>query len=97
LIGAISEQSQIKRDMHCQDNLQIQRGTHSAPGSFNDAIELFGLDVSKLRLMDASVATFGSKNEFEIPLIGKTGSIVEAKFDLDSGHLELRVASNSCE
>jgi hypothetical protein len=82
LIGAISNQSQAKSDMKGGNNYRIQRGTHSAPCSFNDAIELFGPDLSKLRLMNASVATFKSDRQFEIPRTGERGFIVEAKVDL---------------
>ena len=45
-------------------------------------LEWFGPDVPKLRLIDASAATFSSKNQFEIPRMGKTGFVVEATVDL---------------
>jgi hypothetical protein len=83
-IGAISEQSQTKCDLNGGHNLKIQRGTHSAPCSFNDVIEWFGPNVTKLRLVDASVAIFESENQFEIPRIGERGFVVEAKLDLPS-------------
>jgi hypothetical protein len=59
--------------------LNIQRGTHSEPCSFNDVIEWFGPDVPKLRLIDASAATFQSDNQFEIPRTGKKGSLLKQK------------------
>jgi hypothetical protein len=82
MIGAISDQSQAKCDLAGGDNSGIQRGTHSAPCSFNDVIELFGPDVSKLRLIDASAATFKSKNQFEIPRTGEKGFVVQVQVDL---------------
>lgn len=81
-IGAISEQSQTECDLGGGHNLKIQRGTHSAPCSFNDVIECFGPEATKLRLVDASVAIFESGNQFRIPRTGEKGFVVEAQVDL---------------
>jgi hypothetical protein len=84
-IGAISLQSQPKSDKHGGSNLKIQRGTHSAPVSFDDVMELFGSDLSKIRIIDANVASFEGKNQFVIPRIGGCGLIVETTLDLPNG------------
>jgi hypothetical protein len=76
LIGVISEQSQHRCDIH-GGSLEIQQGTHSAPCSFNDVIELFGCYLSKLRFIDASVATFRDESQFAIPRFGETGFVVD--------------------
>jgi hypothetical protein len=78
LIGAISQKSQAKSEMYGEYNLETECGTHSARCSFNDVLELFGPDLFKLRIIDASVATFPAKNQFEIPHLGKKGFLVEA-------------------
>jgi hypothetical protein len=82
MIGVISDQSQACCDLAGGDNSSIQRGTHSAPCSFNDVIDLFGHDVSKLRLIDASAATFKSRNQFEIPRTGERGFVVQVEVNL---------------
>jgi hypothetical protein len=80
VIGAISLQSQT--DSLGGGNLKIQRGTYSLPCSFIDVVELFGSDFSKLRLIDANVASFEGTNQFVIPRTGGRGLVVEAKVDL---------------
>jgi hypothetical protein len=82
LIGVISQRSQNKCDSFGERNQNIQRGTHSLPCSLFDVIELFGSDLSKIRIIDANAARFESPNHFVIPRIGGCGLIVEAKVDL---------------
>jgi hypothetical protein len=47
-----------------------------------DVIELFGSDVSKIRLIDANFAIFEGDNQFMIPRIDDRGLIVDVKVDL---------------
>jgi hypothetical protein len=82
LIGAISQQSQTKSDMNGGANLKIQHGTYLAPCSFIDVIELFGPNVSKLRVIDLNVADFRKENQFVIPRMGGKGFFVEAEVNL---------------
>jgi hypothetical protein len=85
LIGVISQQSQNKSDSRGASNQNIQRGTHSRPCSFFNVTEWFGPDLSKIRMIDAKVASFESENQFVIPRIGGCGLIVEVKLDLPNG------------
>jgi hypothetical protein len=88
LIGAISLESQTKSGSLHESNLKIQRGTHSVPCSFIDAAKMFGSDLPRVRIIDASVASFEDMNQFVIPRTGDLGLIVEATLDLPTVGIE---------
>jgi hypothetical protein len=81
LIGTISLLSQSKSNECGEHNLTIQQGTHSAPCSFNDSVEVFRLDSSKLRLTEITIAEF-DENQFAIPRTDRPGFTVEVNVDL---------------